>query len=68
MILQIGPSLSFEKEGFVLYAEVLVSEACCCALLLHAHGQIDKGEDVVLYHDGEAEEDGIKDQDIDAQL
>lgn len=46
----------------------MVSESCCCALLLHAHGQVDKGEDVVLNHDGEAEEDGIQDQDINAQL
>lgn len=48
--------------------EVLVSESCCCALVLHAHGQVDKGEDVVLDHDGEAEEDGIQDEDINAQL
>lgn len=48
-------------------AEVLVSEACC-ALLLHAHGQVDEGEDVVLDHDGEAEEDGVQDQDVDTQL
>lgn len=36
--LQIGPV--FMKKGLssVESAEVLVSEACCCALLLHAHG------------------------------
>lgn len=39
-----------------------------CALLLHAHGQVDEGEDVVLDHDGEAEEHGVEDQDVDAQL
>ena len=44
------------------------SFGCCCALLLHAHGQVDEGEDVVLNHDGEAEENGIEDQDVDAQL
>lgn len=48
--------------------EVLASEACCCALILKAHGQVDKGEDVVLDHDGDAEEDGVQHQDIDAQL
>lgn len=36
--------------------------------VLQAHGQVDKGKDVVLDHDGEAEEDGVQDQDIDAQL
>lgn len=46
--------------------EVLVSR--CVLSVLQAHWQIDKGEDVVLDHDGEAEEDGIQDQDIDAQL
>lgn len=46
----------------------MVSEACCCALVLYAHGQVDEGEDVVLNHDGEAEEDGVQDQDVDAQL
>lgn len=46
----------------------MVSEACCCALVLHAHGQVDEGEDVVLDHDGEAEEDGIQDEDVNAQL
>lgn len=39
--------------------EVSISVSCCSALLLHAHGQVDKGEDVVLDHDGDAEEDGI---------
>lgn len=38
------------------------------ALHLYAHGQVDKGEDVVLDHDREAEEDGIQDQDVNAQL
>lgn len=40
----------------------------CCALLIHAHGQVDEGEDVILNHDGEAEEDGVQDQDVNAQL
>ena len=48
--------------------EVLVSKACCCALLLHAHWQVDESEDVVLDHDGEAEEDGVQDEDVQAQL
>lgn len=39
-----------------------------CALLLHAHGQVDEGEDVVLDHNGEAEEDRVQDQDVHAQL
>ena len=39
-----------------------------CALLFHAHGQVDEGEDVVLDHDGEAEEDGVQDKDVQAQL
>ena len=39
-----------------------------CALLFHAHGQVDEGEDVVLDHDGEAEEDGVQDEDVQAQL
>lgn len=38
------------------------------ALRLYAHGQVDEGEDVVLDHDREAEEDGIQDQDVNAQL
>lgn len=38
------------------------------ALHLYAHGQVDEGEDVVLDHDGDAEEDGVQDQDINAQL
>lgn len=46
--------------------EVLVSKSVL--LVLHAHGQVDEGEHVVLDHDGEAEEDGIQDQDVDAQL
>lgn len=48
--------------------EVLVSKSCSCALLLHTHGQVDEGEDVVLDHDREAEEDGVQDQDVNAQL
>lgn len=36
--------------------------------VLQAHGQVDKGEDVVLDHDGEAEEDRIQDKDIYSQL
>lgn len=39
-----------------------------CSLILEAHGQVDEGEDVVLDQDGEAEENGVEDQDIDAQL
>lgn len=46
----------------------MVSKACCCALVVHAHGQVDEGEDVVLDHDGEAEEDSVQDQDVNAQL
>ena len=66
---QVGPVLLTEKEKKNLVAiEVLVFKACCCALLLHAHGQVDKSEDVVLYHDGEAEENGIQDQDVHTQL
>lgn len=38
------------------------------ALRLYAHGQVDEGEDVVLDHDREAEEDGIQDQNVNAQL
>lgn len=38
------------------------------ALRLYAHGQVDEGEDVVLDHDGDAEEDGVQDQDVNAQL
>lgn len=33
-----------------------------------AHGQVDEGEDIELDHDGEAQEDGIEDQHIDAQF
>lgn len=33
-----------------------------------AHGQVDKGEDVKLDHDGEAQEDGVEDQHVDTQL
>lgn len=36
--------------------------------LFLAHGQVDKCEDVVLNHDGEAEEDGVHHQHIDTQL
>lgn len=46
--------------------EVLVSRSVLS--VLQAHRQVDKGEYVVLNHDGEAEEDGIQGQDIDAQL
>lgn len=38
------------------------------AVRLYAHGQVDEGEDVVLDHDREAEEDSIQDQDVNAQL
>lgn len=38
------------------------------ALRLYAHGQVDEGEDVVLDHDRDAEEDGVQDQDVNAQL
>lgn len=48
--------------------EVLVLEACGCALQLHAHGQVDESEDVVLDHDGEAEKHGVQDEDVHAQL
>lgn len=50
---------------------VLVS---VCRLLLHrvlilkAHRQVDKSEDVVFDHDREAEEDCVQDQNIYAQL
>ena len=66
----IGPILLKGKKNSGCYGsiEVLVFEACCCALLLHAHGQVDKSEDIVFYHDGEAEENCIKDNDIDTQL
>lgn len=37
-------------------------------MVLLAHGQVDEGEDVVLDHDGEAEEDGIQDQHVQAQF
>lgn len=46
----------------------MVFEACCCALLFHTHGKVDKSEDVVFYHDREAEENGIQDEDVHAQL
>lgn len=48
--------------------EVLVFEPCFCALVLHAHGQVDESEHVVFDHDGEAEEDGVQDEDVHAQL
>ncbi len=38
------------------------------SLVFLTHGQVDEGEDVVLDHDGEAEEDGVQNQHIDAQL
>lgn len=38
------------------------------AVRLYAHGQVDEGEDVVLDHDRDAEEDSIQDQDVNAQL
>lgn len=37
-------------------------------MVLLTHGQVDKGEHVVLDHDGEAEEDGIQDQHVHTQL
>ena len=37
-------------------------------LLLHAHGQVDEGEHVVLDHDGETQEDRVEDQRVDTQL
>lgn len=57
------------KDGRLFFeaVEVLVFEACCCALLLHAHGQVDKREDVVLNHDGEAEKDGVQGEDVHPQ-
>lgn len=58
------------KDGRLFFGavEVLVFEACCCALLLHAHGQVDKREDVVLNHDGEAEKDGVQGEDVHPQF
>lgn len=52
--------------GRCVSVEALVSARR--ALRLYAHGQVDEGEDVVLNHDREAEEDGIQDQDINTQL
>lgn len=37
-------------------------------VVFSAHGQVDEGKDVKLYHYGEAQEDGIQDQHVDAQL
>lgn len=37
-------------------------------VIFSAHGQVDEGEDIKLYHYGEAQEDGIEDQHVDAQL
>lgn len=37
-------------------------------VVFSAHGQVDEGEDIKFYHYGEAQEDGVKDQHIDAQL
>lgn len=37
-------------------------------MVLPTHGQVDEGEHVVLDHDGEAEEDGVQDQDVHTQL
>lgn len=37
-------------------------------IVFPAHGQVDEGEDVKLYHDGEAQEDGVEGQHADAQL
>lgn len=37
-------------------------------VVLLAHGMVDEGEDVVLDHDGEAEEDGVEHQDVNPQL
>lgn len=38
------------------------------SLVFLTHGQVDEGEDIVFDHDGEAEEDGVQHQHIDAQL
>ena len=37
-------------------------------IVFSAHGQVDKGEDIELYHYGEAQEDGVEGQYADAQL
>lgn len=37
-------------------------------IVFSAHWQVDEGEDVKLYHDGEAQEDGVEDQHVDPQL
>lgn len=37
-------------------------------VVFSAHGQVDKGEDIKLYHYGEAQEDSIENQHIDSQL
>lgn len=37
-------------------------------IVFSAHGQVDEGEDVKLYHYGEAQEDGVENQHVDAQL
>lgn len=62
----------------IIGGEIKILDGCCGsvealvsarrALCLYAHGQVDEGEHVVLDHDREAEEDGIQDQDVNAQL
>lgn len=37
-------------------------------VVFSAHGQVDEGKDIKLYHYGEAQEDSIEDQHVDAQL
>lgn len=58
------------EQGFGMgrRGSVVALASARCALRLYAHGQVDEGEDVVLDHDGEAEEDGVQDQDVNAQL
>lgn len=37
-------------------------------IVFSAHWQVDEGEDVKLYHNREAQEDGVENQHIDSQL
>lgn len=37
-------------------------------VVFSAHGQVDEGKDIKLYHYGEAQKDGIEDQHVDTQL
>lgn len=57
------------KEGASAGVRNSSQRGCGSALVIFStHWQVDKGEDVKLYHYREAQEDGIENQDVDAQL